>query len=148
MDESHRHNIEHKGCTDESLFIKLKGKQNESMVRQVKIVFASVGYWLGRETRPASGDWWCFLSWSGGWLTIWIQPSSSNCTLKNLAHIIECMLYLKTLEKQWSSKDNLWIWLTTVIFALHIHYSPLGQREVCTFFFDASTSFSLSVSAL
>ena len=44
MDESHRHNIEHKGCTDESLFIKLKGKQNESMVRQVKIVFASVGY--------------------------------------------------------------------------------------------------------
>ena len=29
---------------DESLFIKLKGKQNESMVRQVKIVFASVGY--------------------------------------------------------------------------------------------------------
>ena len=32
------------GCMDKSLFIKLKGKQNESMVRQVKIVFASVGY--------------------------------------------------------------------------------------------------------
>ena len=54
------------------------------------------------------------------------------------------MVYLKTLEKQWSSKDNLWIWLTRVIFALHIHYSPLGRRELCTFFFDASTSVSLS----
>ena len=42
---------------DESFFIKLKDKQNKSTVRQVKIVFASVGYWLGRETKPASGDW-------------------------------------------------------------------------------------------
>ena len=32
------------GCMDESFFIKLKDKQNKSTVRQVKIVFASVGY--------------------------------------------------------------------------------------------------------
>ena len=149
MDESHIHNTEHKWMHGWILFYKIEGqaKQIYSETGQDSVCFCGI---LTRKGNKASL--WGLVMFS---ILIW-RPTdhvdtlfSSNCTLKNLSHIIECMLYLKTLEKQWSSKDNLWIWLTTtVIFALHIHSSPLGWRELCTFFFDTSTSLPLSVSVL
>lgn len=135
MDESHRHNVEHKWMHGQVPFYKTEG--------QAKWIYGKTGQdsvcFCGILTRKGNkASLWGLVMFS---ILIWRLTDhmdtspSSNCTLKNLAHIIECMLYLKTLEKQWSSKDNLWIWLTTVICALHIHYSPLGRRELCTFFF-------------
>lgn len=61
MDESHRHNIEQSGCMDRVLFIKLKGKQNESMVKTGQIVLATWDTIFRKGNKAASGDWWCFL---------------------------------------------------------------------------------------
>lgn len=135
MDESHRHNIEHKWMHGQVPFYKTEGQAKwiYGKTGQDSVCFCGILTRKGNKASLRGLVMFSILIWR---LTDHMDTSpSSNCTLKNLAHIIECMLYLKTLEKQWSSKDNLWIWLTTVICALHIHYSPLGRRELCTFFF-------------